>query len=759
MKLLKIAGILAVACVLVVACVGAVSAEGETPDDTTTDNTPTGDNPEADGGEPNPQPTTVTITKITVGALVNSPTATTTCTVTLESSGTQISGVQTASVEWTPSNKTTAIVTVTLPTIENGVYQLATTPAIYSPDSTSSKSAELTDSNTKLKITLNGYTPVITPISSVTLTGIKSPVVGYKGSTTATVQTSLSGKVSVSEIKWYKGNDNWTNKEFTVGGSSNTYKVRITLSASSGYEFASPTTVTLSGWGTGGTLSASPTADSETTITVESTAVAASNVIDRLDISVTDPTTGANPVKTATVKGNTSITLSNASVKWMKTESNAEYTSAFKAGETYTAEITIPALASSSDYQYKSSKPDFYVNNKSCTGTGSGPYTVTYTPGATGKGKITVVNITNLKVPTIGDSPTSSSYTAATAKGKLTSSSSDISLSASVDWYFNSTKLTSSETFEANKIYKAKITVTFGSTTGYEFKTSSAISATVTDAAGASKTSSPTTTDESTLVVEHEFAETNGTISSITISLTEPALDGVPLTYATVTSVTPSASLSTTSPKVTWVPYHTKFAGGNTYDVTITLTAKDGFTFDSSPLVELSGTRLSSSEKSVESDKKTLTIRHTYPRVTSAINEVYLDVSRPVAGHKPSTAVKVSSTKPPIIGVTGTVVWSPSLTAEEEFEEHTVYTATVTLANSNSEYAFSSSTKVYVNGEPATVSRSGTQLKATYKFSETGEEGLISFGDVSIPYPTDFFHEFLELIKAFFNFGEWNLFE
>ena len=624
--------------------------------------------------------------------------------------------------------------------------------------------------STKKQITVTQTYPATTTItiSSVELSGISAPVAGYTGSTTATVSkvngvatTTSTSKVSVTEVKWYKGTSA-NSSAFAIGsGDSNKYKVSVKLTASAGYEFASPASVTISGW-SGGSMSGSPAASSKNVLTVETTPVLASGTINLIEITVTDPSTGATPEKTASVKGNSSITISSsAAVKWMKTGTSTEYTSAFAAGDTYKAEITVPAAPTGYSYQ----SPTFKVNDHtgssyiSTSTTSSGGYTVTYTPGATGKAKITVVNITNLKVPTIGDSAASTSYTSVTVKGKLNSSSSDIPLGGSVSWYLGTSAFTG--TFEANKTYTAKISITLGSSTGYEFNTSN-LSVKVTDSAGTSKTystSQVTTLTKDGFTVSHEFAETNGTISAITISLTAPAIDGTPATYATVTSVTPSASLSTTSPSVTWNPYHTKFTGGYTYDVTITLTAKDGFTFDSYPSVTLSGTSLSSSAKSVSSDKKTLTIRHTYPKVTSAINEVYLDVSRPVAGHKPSTAVKVTSTKPSILGVTGTVAWSPSVAAEEEFAEHTVYTATVTLANSNSDYAFSSSTKVYVNGEAATVSVSGTQMKATYKFGETGEEGLISFGDVSIPYPTDFFHEFFELIKAFFMIGEWKLFE
>ena len=757
MKLLKIAGILAVACVLVFACVGAVSA---------TEETPTGEDPETEGDDNTnpPEQTPTQISEITVTG-VTAPTT----GGSISTSGIVISttGVTKGDVVWkSPSGTVTGtfasdvVYTLEIAVTASEGYVINSGATVSAISSATSK----TYSSSDQKIIIVFPATTTQTISSVTLTGINSPVVGYKGSTTATISSPSSG-VNVSEIKWYKGSTECTSSAFT-GGSSDTYKVTFKLTAITGYKFSDQLSVSIGSWATvTGTLN-----DAKTEYTAQSTAVAATKTINKITISnLDDPSTGVGYDSSYTITGNdyyTSMSSSDSgnSITWYKrstssgSESTMSSSDVFESGKYYSVKIVLKAPTG---YSFATSGLTAKIGDHTATTTGSTSSEVTlkYNFGTPGAGKITVVNITSLKVPGIGDSPTSSSYTTATAKGKLTSSSSDIPLSASVEWYLGSTKLTSSDTFEANKKYKAKITVTLGSSTGYEFNTSSSITTKVTDAAGDYKNYTPTTSDKTKLVVDHEFAETNGTISSITISLTAPAIDGTPATYATVTSVTPSASLSTTSPKVTWNPYHTKFTGGYTYDVTIILTANDGFTFGSYPSVTLSGTSLSSSAISVDSKKETLTIHHTYPKVTSAINEVYLDVSRPVAGHKPSTAVKVTSTKPSILGVTGTVAWSPSLAAEEEFAEHTVYTATVTLTNSNSDYAFSSSTKVYVNGEAATVSGSGTQMKATYKFTETGEEGLISIGDVSIPYPADFFHEFLELIKAFFMIGEWKLFE
>ena len=199
-------------------------------------------------------------------------------------------------------------------------------------------------------------------------------------------------------------------------------------------------------------------------------------------------------------------------------------------------------------------------------------------------------------------------------------------------------------------------------------------------------------------------------ISSVTITdVTVPVTGQTPDTEVTI------AETGVGTPRVFWSPSDSPFNANKTYNATITVSASDGFQFDSSTSATVNG-QPATSVTLVSASSLSITYSG-FPKTTpiEISSPIILTLTQPATGN---TATSPSSTT---TGVgTPTVVWSP--TVSSTFVEGQAYYANITIPVASTNYKFASSPAVTLNGGGVSseiVSRTDTQLILNHSFDAT----------------------------------------
>ena len=218
----------------------------------------------------------------------------------------------------------------------------------------------------------------------------------------------------------------------------------------------------------------------------------------------------------------------------------------------------------------------------------------------------------------------------------------------------------------------------------------------------------PTSLTNKSFTVSQEFEPTEKiTLNLVNVTITAPRTGEPPATSAT------SDTKGVGTPSVSWDPNNSPFNSNINYTATIKVPAAPGYLFASSSTVNLNGNQVSGTKVKVSDNE--LTISHEFDKTTPIeIQYVDLNLTPPATGASP---VNPSSTTD---GVgTPTVVWSPLVTT---FVEGQVYYANITIPVESTNYIFTSSSGVNLNGGDVSseiVSRTGNQIILNHSFDAT----------------------------------------
>ena len=202
-------------------------------------------------------------------------------------------------------------------------------------------------------------------------------------------------------------------------------------------------------------------------------------------------------------------------------------------------------------------------------------------------------------------------------------------------------------------------------------------------------------------------------ITSVTLTIVEPAFGQTPAT--TATSATPSGNYTVDT--VSWHPNHNTFEADNTYTVTITVQANANFAFNNSTTATINGEAVTPFTLSVCNTEVTLT--RTFPATgnTPITPITSIDITglvAPVTGAAPNTSFTYNSGA----GFTaGTLTWAPN---HDPFQGGVEYTASITFTRDNTDYQFTDATTVTYNaGTLQSVTHTGSALTVTLTFPKT----------------------------------------
>ncbi|WP_167816516.1 PKD domain-containing protein [Methanocorpusculum sp. GPch4] len=227
------------------------------------------------------------------------------------------------------------------------------------------------------------------------------------------------------------------------------------------------------------------------------------------------------------------------------------------------------------------------------------------------------------------------------------------------------------------------------------------------------------------LTVTYEFGATEmSSISTVDLVLPSPRTGEKPITASSDTK-------GVGTPSVSWSPSATTFNANEVYTATITVPAAPGYLFGDSPTVKVNN--MNGEKITVAANKKSLTAECSFPETTS------IEISSPIALTltPPTTGSSPTSPSSTTTGVgTPTVVWSPSVGT---FVEGQVYYANITIPVSSTNYIFTSSSAVTLNGGDVSseiVNRTGNQIILNHSFDATSLKtriGSVNISGVTAP--------------------------
>lgn len=196
-------------------------------------------------------------------------------------------------------------------------------------------------------------------------------------------------------------------------------------------------------------------------------------------------------------------------------------------------------------------------------------------------------------------------------------------------------------------------------------------------------------------------------IESISISIADPSVGGIP---NSISNVTKPSNANITS--IYWSPSDAKFQPEGEYTVTVDLKADEGYNFTSSTTATIGGVN----GDILSNTNSTLKVKRTYIQLDSVdvASEILISITEPETGKTKSNPYTSSAG---VSNSTITVSWSPTISSK--FEPNTEYTATFTIKPIPGYQIPKSAPTVKINSKDAQVKKSGQTLTATYKFSKT----------------------------------------
>ena len=324
--------------------------------------------------------------------------------------------------------------------------------------------------------------------------------------------------------------------------------------------------------------------------------------------------------------------------------------------------------------------------------------------------------------PAIGQTP---KYTATYPSG-----ANYYSDGSNVTWYDvtnNNAEVSSSAKFQAGHKYQVSVYVTPKSGYYFDSKTKATLN----------NYTAYTNYINGKLRVYYEFAELKATaISATSVTVTAPQAGKEPSFTATPAS---GANYTVQSGSVKWydasnsnaaVSSGTNFIGGHKYKVEVTLTAKDGYCFNSSTTAKVNN----DSNTTVSSTGSQLKVTYTFKELALvAISSASVTVTAPKTGNTPVfTASPASGANYTV--QSGSVKWydasnnNAAVSSGTKFIGGHKYKVEVTLTPKDG-YCFNSSTTAQVNNASANKALDDGKLKVTYTFSELD---LVSISSVSV---------------------------
>ena len=300
---------------------------------------------------------------------------------------------------------------------------------------------------------------------------------------------------------------------------------------------------------------------------------------------------------------------------------------------------------------------------------------------------------------------------------------------SNVTWYDvtnNNVEVSSSSTFQTDHKYLVSVYVTPKSGYYFDSKTKATLN----------NNSAYTNYIDGKLRVYYTFAELKATpISAASVTVTAPKPGNSPVFTATTAS---GANYTVQSNSVKWydasnnnaaVSSGTKFKGGHQYTVEVTLTANDGYCFNSSTTAKVNG-----NNANVADPGSQLKVTYTFSALDLvAISSTSVTVTAPKVGANPNYAVTPASGANYTVP-SSTVKWYDAsnsnavLSSSDKFKGGHKYMVEMYLIADDG-YKFTSSTTAQVNNVSATKTLEGTRLKVTYTFSALD---LVTISSVSV---------------------------
>ena len=264
------------------------------------------------------------------------------------------------------------------------------------------------------------------------------------------------------------------------------------------------------------------------------------------------------------------------------------------------------------------------------------------------------------------------------------------------------------DTFDAEKVYTATITVEPSSTSN-EFATSGTI-----------KLNGNTKKWEivdGKITVSHTFSKTASptTISEIKCSLEKPLASNTPAT--TVSFTKPTSGLKST---VTWDTTDKKFVMGKKYKATVVIESINpkAYPITSDAVVYVNSGKVTDLTRDGNS-KITFTYQFGETEPKGIADSLSFTVTAPTVGKNPSNSVSVTSHSDK---VTASLAWD----TKAAFEPDTPYTATITVSAKDG-YIIKNDAKAKVNGFDAIVSwESNTKAVVTYTFAQIESVDMVN---------------------------------
>ena len=583
--------------------------------------------------------------------------------------------------------------------------------------------------------------PVTTTINAVDLFVPNLPAVGLINNDTARLVTTTTAGVNptTTATPFGSGTNYGTTLAANAGFAANTtYRITITVNALTGYVFptaAASVTATVNGTTTNVAVSGTGTASKTVTFVLPATGPATE--ADYVEISM--PPLGPWAInnaatRTLTVTGGAGVaTVATAPSTFTPTvAANA----IFAIGESYTTTFTLapgtgrtfPATLSSLVVKVN----DVFATVTSVAGTGNANrnVSVTFAPITA-----TQVDVVNLALP----APAAGGLNDAAAKDATSNTAGATVTTTFTAWTPTVTNFTSGTPTDAMRFgYGVAYTtgaITLTPQVGYYFSaTPSGLTVLVNGQPYASTPAIPSAAPN-TRTVTVAFPQTaQGTpINSIVdVSIPAPAIGKSNDAAArTVTTAAVGVSPSVTTTPFAIGPAFTSnvtsggtFAAGTVYRVTITLTASFGYAFPADFAATVNG-----QAATVTGTGNTRTVTYVFPATatpTSISSVVNVTIPAPTLGMANDDAARVVATT--AAGVTPSVTTTPfaigpaftsTVASGNAFAANTEYRVTITLT-AGTTYAFPDGFAATVNGQPATVTGSGSTRTVTYTFAQTG---------------------------------------
>ena len=277
----------------------------------------------------------------------------------------------------------------------------------------------------------------------------------------------------------------------------------------------------------------------------------------------------------------------------------------------------------------------------------------------------------NISVPVVGNHPQNASSNTENTKA------------LSTEWSFDGTRISETDTFEAGKTYKARVSVY----PTYNYFFADALTVTI--------NGSTAVTDfwrsGSAIIFEVEFTPENGIIDTVDVKITEPVAGAHP---QDAVSNTANVSVSTTE----WYHNGTKisasdtFAAGETYKVHVIVYPDSGYEFADNPTATFNGSKTGTL---YTNGKGYINYYAEFTAVNAPIDSVDVKITEPVAGAQPQDAV--SNTANVSVGTTEWYHNGTKMSASDTFAAGQTYKVHV-IVYPDSGYEFADNPTATFNG-------------------------------------------------------------